>query len=397
MKKRSFFTYPTIVIYLNSSVQALLFALVLPTLSYYVTEKFKVDAFLVGTFFILIAATGILFSQLLGHLSDKLSDRRPLIIMGMLSGALACYLFSTAQTYEMALIAGISSFSLSFASISQTFAHARDYAEQNFERSEVVMFNTILRAFAAFSWVSGPALGFISIGYFDFNEHYLLIALLYLSGAIFSWFILPETIKTPSNTVAETGNSTSIITIAFIAFSLVFSCNQTYLIALPLYITKELALDVSWSGWLMGTAAAIEIPIMIFAGWLGTRFALSSLVCIGAIAPIFLYLGFWKTDELWVLFPLQIGNALMIGFIAGLGMTWFQDLMPNRIGTASALFWNSTNMGNIIGAVIIATFGQLLGYRDLYLINAGIAMVASVLLIYVALKSKKHQYKQVNI
>ncbi|MGL1956356.1 MAG: sugar efflux transporter [Colwellia sp.] len=396
MKKSNLFTFPAIVIYFNSSMQSLLFALVLPTLSYYVAEKFKVDAFLVGFFFILTAISGIIFSQILGHLSDKSSDRRPLIIIGMFAGAIACYMFANAPTYEIALIAGTTFFSISFASISQTFAHARDYAEQYFDRSEIVMFNSILRAFAAFSWVGGPALGYLSLGAFGFETHYLVLSGLYILGSIAAWFMLPRANKVPPQDTVEVGNNNNEILIAFVAFSLIFACNQTYIIALPLYITKELALDVSWSGWLMGTAAAIEIPIMIFAGWLGTRFALSSLVCIGAIAPILLYLGFWQANELWILFPLQIGNALMIGFIAGLGMTWFQDLMPKRLGAASALFWNTTNMGNILGAVVIAVFAQTLGYRDVYLINAIIALIASCLLCYVALKNKKISAELVN-
>jgi len=386
MLKDKLFTIPASIIYFNASIQALLFALVLPTLSFYVAEKFSANAFWVGSFFILTAITGIFFSQILGYWSDKLPDRRPLLIMGMFSGGVACYIFASSPSYEISLMAAITFYSLAFASIAQTFAHARDYAEQNLKRTDIIMFNSVLRAFAAFAWVGGPAIGYLSIDKIGFDQHYLLVATLYFLGGFISWLRLPKVRKTAQQVQDDTGKNNEVILIALIAFSLIFSCNQTYLIALPLYITNELALDANWAGWLMGTAAAIEIPIMIFAGWLGKKFPLSSLVCIGAIAPIFLYIGFWFADDIWILFPLQLGNALMIGFIAGLGMTWFQDLMPNRLGAASALFWNTTNIGNIIGAMVIAVFAQLLGYRDVYLINAVFASFAAFLLIYIALK-----------
>ncbi|WP_377110326.1 sugar efflux transporter [Pseudoalteromonas sp. R86517] len=374
---------PVLFIFITSSLQAFLFSLTLPTLSYYISEKFSADAFSIGMFFILIALSGIVISQLMGNLSDRLTDRRPLITFGLFSGAISCYIFSEAHTYIVALLAGVTFFSISFSSISQIFAHAREYAEQSFNRKEIVMFNTSLRALSAFSWVGGPALGFILLNYFNFYSYYKLIALLYIACTALALFVLPAA-TISSSKVMTNAKPNALIAIAFIAFSLMFACNQAYIIALPLYVTQELGLDVSWAGWLMGTAAAIEIPIMLFAGWLGTRFAISSLVCIGAIAPIVLYLGFWQATELWILFPLQISNALMIGFIAGLGMTWFQDLMPNKTGAASALFWNTTNVGNILGAVIIASFAQLLGYRDVYLINTIMAITATILLLYAA-------------
>jgi len=390
ISKKNLFTLPASIIYLNSTIQALLFALVLPTLSYYVAKEFETNALWIGIFFVLTAITGIFFSQLLGNWSDKLPDRRPLIILGMFSGTIACLIFSISNSFTISLISAITFFSLAFASIGQTFAHARDYADKHLQARDIVMFNSVLRAFAAFAWVAGPALGYISIDIIGFDQHYFIVASLYFLGGLMAWWCLPKVCKVVQSTHIETGDNNQVIILAIIAFALLFGCNQTYIIALPLYITQELGVDASWSGWIMGTAAAIEIPIMIFAGWLGTRFALSSLICIGAIAPIFLYMGVWLADEVWVLFPLQIGNALMIGFIAGLGMTWFQDLMPNRIGAASSLFWNTTNMGNIIGAVVIAVFAQWLGYRDVYLINAIIAGIATLLLLYIACKANKN-------
>lgn len=386
MKKNSLFSLSAIIVYIISTMQALLFSLVLPTLSLYVAEKFNATAFYIGAFFVALALSGIIYAYVLGHYSDKMSDRRILISVGMIGGALACYSFSVANSYWSALLAGLLFFSLAFASIAQVFAYARDFSEQYFNREQLVLFNSILRAFASFAWIGGPALSYFMLDIYGFYQHYAILSVLYIIGTIVAFIFLPKvTINKIEQKRTSDNNDTNkkVILIAVIAFSLLFACNQTYLIALPLYLTKELGVDSTWAGLLMGTAAAIEIPIMIFAGWLGTRYSLPSLLRLGALGPVFLYLGFWQADNVWLLFPLQIFNAMLIAFITGLGMTWFQDLMPGQAGKSSALFWNTTNIGNVIGAVVIALFAQWLGYRDVYVINALLAIFASILLFYV--------------
>lgn len=48
------------------------------------------------------------------------------------------------------------------------------------------------------------------------------------------------------------------------------------------------------------------------------------------------------------LLALQLFNAIFIGIIAGIGMLWFQDLMPGRAGAATTLFTNSISAGVIL-------------------------------------------------
>jgi SET family sugar efflux transporter-like MFS transporter len=47
-----------------------------------------------------------------------------------------------------------------------------------------------------------------------------------------------------------------------------------------------------------------------------------------------------------LLLMLQLANALFIGILAGLGMVYFQDLMPGSPGQATTLFTNSIRTGS---------------------------------------------------
>ncbi len=45
---------------------------------------------------------------------------------------------------------------------------------------------------------------------------------------------------------------------------------------------------------------------------------------------------------------MQALNAIYIGILAGIGMLYFQDLMPGQAGAATTLYTNTTRVGWII-------------------------------------------------
>ena len=46
-----------------------------------------------------------------------------------------------------------------------------------------------------------------------------------------------------------------------------------------------------------------------------------------------------------LLLALQLLNAIYIGILAGIGMLYFQDLMPGRAGAATTLYTNTHPRG----------------------------------------------------
>lgn len=381
MKRLTLYSSPAFTCYFMSFVVGLLFALVMPTLSVLVAKGLGVRPFLVGVFFVAMAASSIVFSHMLATWSDKVNDRRPLIMAGMLFGAASCLVFAFSSNYWVLLTLGSTLFSLSFAFTSQMFAHAREFADQRLTLGQNTLFNSIVRAGIAVAWVSGPPIGFALYNYLGIQWHYTYVAIAYIAAGLLAWLALPKAEKFDTSALAPIPAShKQQVIIAIIAFAFLYACNQTYLISLPLYLPEHLGLDSSYAGWIMGTAAALEIPIMIFGGWLGTRYPLIALIRIGGLCAAALYLGIWNATALWQLFVLQLLNAVFIGFVAGLGMTWFQDMMPGKAGAASALYLNANNIGNLLGSLVIAVFAEALGYRHIFLIMIAIAACAVVTL-----------------
>ena len=76
---------------------------------------------------------------------------------------------------------------------------------------------------------------------------------------------------------------------------------------------------------------------------------------------------------------LQLFNAVFIGIVAGIGMLWFQDLMPGRAGSATTLFTNSISTGVILAGVIQGALSQSYGHGSVYWMIALTSIVTLML------------------
>ena len=70
-----------------------------------------------------------------------------------------------------------------------------------------------------------------------------------------------------------------------------WTCNTLYIIDMPLYITADLGLPEGLAGVLMGTAAGLEIPAMLLAGYYVKRFGKRNMMLLAVAAGVLFYLG----------------------------------------------------------------------------------------------------------
>jgi SET family sugar efflux transporter-like MFS transporter len=157
---------------------------------------------------------------------------------------------------------------------------------------------------------------------------------------------------------------------------LMWTCNTMYIIDMPLWISQDLGLPDELAGLLMGTAAGLEIPAMILAGYYVKRFGKRNMMVAAVAAGVLFYLGLILFHSKTALVVLQLFNAVFIGIIAGIGMLWFQDLMPGRPGSATTLFTNSISTGVILAGVLQGALAEGFGHYSVYWLMAGLAVVA---------------------
>jgi SET family sugar efflux transporter-like MFS transporter len=162
----------------------------------------------------------------------------------------------------------------------------------------------------------------------------------------------------------------------FIASTLMWTCNSMYLINMPLYITRELGLEEKLAGVLMGTAAALEIPFMLLAGYYTQRFGKRPMMLVAVLAGVGFYVGLVTLSSQSALIALQLLNAIFIGIVAGIGMSYFQDLMPGRAGVATTLFANSIRTGSIMAGAIAGTVAEIWSFHGVFMVATALALAA---------------------
>lgn len=379
----SLFSPKTLLIYLLIMLLGGMYALVAPTLSFYLAERFSVRPLAVGGFFVAVALANIVYSQAIARRSDRLQQRHGLILAGMLLGGLACFAFAKVNHYALVLLTGLTLFSMSNAVIPQIFAFSREYADHCLPPRQTALFNSTVRACIALAWVAAPPAGFLLQRWIGFETQYLAVGTCYILIGVLAYVALPRIPKTTAATAAGYGSTTGIastsrrsLMLMIGAFALLFGANHAYVLALPMLVSRDLGAAAEMAGWLMGTAAALEIPIMLLTGWLAARLQLLSMIRFGCAAAALLYLCVWQAEFIWQLFALQLLNAIFVGCMAGLGITLFQNRLPGKAGAASTLFTTTNQVGNILGSLLVAVFADLFGYQNLYGVNMLVAMLA---------------------
>jgi len=160
-----------------------------------------------------------------------------------------------------------------------------------------------------------------------------------------------------------------------------------YIIDMPLYVDLVLHLPDSLPGVLMGLAAGIEIPVMLIAGFLVPSLGKRNLFFIAIICGLIFYIGMIFFTSKFALLVLQLFNALFIGIVANIGIIYFQDLLPTRMGVASTLFNNGIIFSVILAGVLQGFVSDEYGHEAIYWI--ALVMVAVSLLFCALVKDGK--------
>lgn len=356
-------------------------ALQAPTLSLFLSREVGAQPFWVGLFYTVNAIAGIGVSLALAKRSDSQGDRRKLILFCCLMAIGNALLFAFNRHYLTLITCGVLLASLANTAMPQLFALAREYADSS--AREVVMFSSVMRAQLSLAWVIGPPMAFMLALNYGFTVMFSIAAAIYAFSFILIAFMLPSVarVEQPADApVIQTGGwQDKNVRMLFIASTLMWTCNTMYIIDMPLWISAELGLPDKLAGILMGTAAGLEIPIMILAGFYVKRFGKRRMMLIAVTAGVLFYLGLIFFHSHQALLILQLFNAAFIGIIAGIGMLWFQDLMPGRAGSATTLFTNSISTGVILAGVIQGAVAQSYGHFAVYWVIAAISLVTLVM------------------
>ncbi|HAO2902420.1 TPA: sugar efflux transporter SetB [Escherichia coli] len=342
-------------------------ALQTPTLSIFLTDEVHARPAMVGFFFTGSAVIGILVSQFLAGRSDKRGDRKSLIVFCCLLGVLACTLFAWNRNYFVLLFVGVFLSSFGSTANPQMFALAREHADKT--GREAVMFSSFLRAQVSLAWVIGPPLAYALAMGFSFTVMYLSAAVAFIVCGVMVWLFLPSMQKElplATGTVEAPRRNRRDTLLLFVICTLMWGSNSLYIINMPLFIINELHLPEKLAGVMMGTAAGLEIPTMLIAGYFAKRLGKRFLMRVAAVGGVCFYAGMLMAHSPVILLGLQLLNAIFIGILGGIGMLYFQDLMPGQAGSATTLYTNTSRVGWIIAGSVAGIVAEIWNYHTVF-------------------------------
>lgn len=333
------------------------------------------------------ALVGAAASVTLGYISDKVSDRRILVIGCALMGALGFGLIFAFRSQPVFILAIAVIMPFGGALFSQSFSFARSYYDQrNPARAEFM--TSIFRTIFAVAWaIVPPFVGWIATNTGVFNV-YGIAAAAYLVCAIIYAVLLTNPDARIGVQKRAAGAATEpragiepAILAGIVGVTLIFLSTYINNTAIPLLITVSLKGSFGQLGIFSGLAAALELPFMVLWGY-ALRWVPKHTIIVAAALLYAVYLWLVSragsvTDLLW----LQLINGPATAALMSIPISYLQDAIRGRRGLSTSLL----DVVGVVSALASATiFGTLTAtgpnYPLLFVVGSGLAVAGAAIL-----------------
>ncbi|MFO6422294.1 sugar efflux transporter [Motilimonas sp. KMU-193] len=365
---------------LSTFISGLTTALVFPLTSLYLINQVGASPMAMSYYLAAMVLSGVIVSLYLGKKSDMGWSRKVILVLGQIGFSLGVLTMALTDHYWLALTSAICFLSFSNATLPQLFTLGRIYADNKMP-DHSTQFISVMRAGIALAWVIGPPTAFMLQDSFGFALTFassatlalLLIGLIVFLPNLDSHEVAPSISATEKTTtlsyVEKTPHWLTVPGVALFLSSILAMCaaNTMYLTALPLYLSQELNTSTRLAGYMMGTAALFEIPIMLLAGSLAIKLGNNRLMFIAFISGVIFYSGMVALQNANLLLLIQLFNGIFIAISACIGLVIIQDMMPKQLGLATTLFSNAQQLSLLLGSLLVGMIAQQFNYYSVFL------------------------------
>jgi len=333
-----------------------------------------------------LGSVGAAFGSVtLGYLSDKVSDRRWLVIGCAAMGAIAygmIYFLPTQATYITAVCVILP---FGAALFSQTFSYSRTYYnQQRPDRAEFMM--SALRSLFSLSWVvTPPIVGWLAASYSVF--HVFLVAAI---GQFLCMIVFGVLLSGPDARVRATRPKPSVTgdparmprsrAVGIAGVTLLRIAILVNLTAFPLVILNDIGGSLTDLGIASSLAAALEVPLMLMWGWAATRWPRELIMIInGVLFAAFLFLVPMARSMQDVLL-LQMLNALATAALVSIPISYLQDAIRGRVGLSTSLIDVITVLAGFVSAGLFGWLASPGSYDKILVAGAAISLGGAALM-----------------
>ncbi|ENO1895590.1 sugar efflux transporter [Vibrio vulnificus] len=357
-----------------------------PLTSLFLVEQLNASPMMLSLYMVVAVISSVSVSQVIAGKSDRGWQRKTILLISVSCQLVTVVSFIFIRDYWIAIAVVALLGSISGAAFGQLFALGREYGDKYVTDS--ASFVSTMRAGIAIAWVFGPPLAFLLKAAYGFEASFTVAAIVIALSILVIFHGIPNVErnlrveKEPSR--ANGGWVSSVNPLVFIyclIIVLAFAANNLYIVSMPLYLSQELKVDANWLGVLFGVAALCEIPVMLWAGKLARRWSALTIMKVGIASGVLFYSAMLVATNYTHLIVAHILNGIFIGTCATLGMVVMQDMMKDKLGTASTLFSNMLQLSMLVSSLSVGIVGELFNYYSSFYVSLLGVSLALILLI----------------
>ncbi len=357
-----------------------------PLTSLFLVEQLNATPMMLSLYMVVAVISSVSVSQVIAGKSDRGWQRKTILLISVSCQLVTVFSFIFIREYWIAIVVVALLGSISGAAFGQLFALGREYGDKYVTDS--ASFVSTMRAGIAIAWVFGPPLAFLLKAAYGFEASFTVAATIIAMSILVIFLGIPNVErnlrveKEPSRANGGWVSSVNpLVSIYCLIIVLAFAANNLYIVSMPLYLSQELKVDANWLGVLFGVAALCEIPVMLWAGKLAKRWSALTIMKVGIASGVLFYSVMLLATNYTPLIVAQILNGIFIGTCATLGMVVMQDMMKDKLGTASTLFSNMLQLSMLVSSLSVGVVGELFNYYSSFYVSLFGVSLALILLI----------------
>jgi MFS family permease len=316
-----------------------------------------------------------------------LPDRRILVLIAAVAGALGMGLIYFVRTQMAFIIAITVIWPFGFAMFSQNFAYVRVYYNEKAPGRADFMI-TAMRTVFSVAWVIVPPLaGYLAAQYSVFDV-FLVSALAYVAcGLIFAVMMTDKATHIMPKPIAkrETKGVAGLLPIPIVSgivgIMIINVAMRLVGLTMPLVIVTRLGGSVGDVGIYAGIAAALEIPFMLMWGYLGRWLTRESIIIGNGLLLGLYILLVSQARSVMDVFLLQAVNGIAAAALLSVTISYMQDAIKGRVGLSTSLMDVVGIGATLFGATVFGVLSAGGDYRLVLVAAGGIAFAGGLVML----------------
>ncbi|MEK4562566.1 sugar efflux transporter [Staphylococcus sp. FSL K6-3157] len=364
-------------------------SITVPYLILFATNDLGMTSTQYGLLLALAAISQFIMNTIVARFSDTHNiNRKVIIITALLMGAVSfsIYFYIHEVWIFIVMYAVFQGF---FApAMPQMYASARESINVSASRDRAKFANAVLRSMFSFGFLFGPLIGALLLGVNGYAGLFTGTVTIILFTLMLQVFFFKD-IKTKQTTTdvnhieAKAPNMLhdKALFVPFLAFILLHIGQWMYTLNMPLFVTKYLNEAEGYVGGLASLCAGLEVPFMVVLGILSAKLTTRVLLMLGGLFGGLFYFSIGVFESLVMMFVGQVFLAIFLAILLGLGISYFQDILPDFPGYASTLFANAMVIGQLCGNLLGGIMSHWVGLGNVFFVSAT-AIFLGMILIY---------------